>query len=241
MATIIISRLDKIDLRTTYEKVVVLNSVDQLKQGLANETETFIVSAVDQDTDIILKANQDTIIPSLFLKDGYLDREGLWVYFDLENYSFFKKLREIAAKEQGQKGVFRFKRVVNQEADKSVIASDLYVLASLFGKPQNVVVKHSNHDDLPHHTILMVNFSGGTMAHLEYTFSDHESIEFDWSGIKKIIEFNSKEMSPIKPNHFTSLPLTYNASSIIASAHKVDQELITCLNKYKKIVEGGTV
>lgn len=75
MATIIISRLDKIDLRTTYEKVVVLNSVDQLKQGLANETETFIVSAVDQDTDIILKANQDTIIPSLFLKDGYLDRE----------------------------------------------------------------------------------------------------------------------------------------------------------------------
>lgn len=240
MATILFSRLDKIDFRTTLKKVIVLNSIDQLKKGSADETQTFVLSAKDQNTDVILKENHNIIISSTSLKVGYQDMEGLWVYFDLENYPFFKRIKELVTKEQHQKGVFRFKRIMNQDQNKSIIASDLYVLSSLFGEPQNIVVKHSNHQEsLPHHTILMTNFSGGTMAHLEYTFSKHEHIELDWSGIKKIIEFNSKEMSPIKPDSLTSLPLSYTVDSILASAHKVDRKLADRLYKIELLVEGG--
>ncbi|MFK4997049.1 hypothetical protein ACI2OX_04095 [Bacillus sp. N9] len=87
--------------------------------------------------------------------------------------------------------------------------------------------------------IVTVQFHDRAMAHLEYTFSVGERIEFEWSGINKIIEFDSEEMRPIYPKGYTSLPLIYSVDSIIETAHGADKNLLSTLKAYTEIIEGG--
>ncbi|WP_188454942.1 hypothetical protein [Virgibacillus oceani] len=239
MKNIVLVRKEKIDYGATNEKALVRNSISELALESDMEPKTFVLPLTEQNLRFDLNERFNTFIPSTKVTSDQVSSGRLYVYFDLENYPFYKKLSEAVKKEARRKGVFRLKRTVNYDEDILLIASDLYVLAELFGEPDNVIMKHSNRAKNPYHIILMVNFSGGTMSHLEYTFSDHESMEFDWSGVKKIIEFNSKEMSPIKPNNLTDLPLTYNADAIVASAHLADQNLIEQLNKFRYTVEEG--
>ena len=86
--------------------------------------------------------------------------------------------------------------------------------------------------------IMLVNFGKGIMSHIEYTVANEERIELELSGIKSIVEFNSDHMKPIQPESKTSLPLSYSVDDIIASARKVDDNMLKSLHAIRELIEG---
>lgn len=232
MNDVIFSRLDQVDWTTTHKKVTVLNHVDQLSQ---HEQGIFLLA----DGNLAAASNQNIYIPINELSNFDQQQLSLFTYFDLENYPFFQKAKEVIENEQQRKGVFRFRRMVKKSKDVSLLAGDLYVLAKLFGEPEDISVKKTDLTKRPTHVIVLVNFGGGTMAHIEHTVANHERIELEWSGMEQIIEFDSDEMSPVQPSEKTSLPLTYSIDSVLETAYKVDESLMEKINKYNEVINGG--
>ena len=109
----------------------------------------------------------------------------------------------------------------------------------MLGEPQDIQVKQTAQTVIPAHTIILMDFGGGTMAHIEYTVAKQERIELEWSGIKTILEFDSDQMRPIQQGSKASLPLAYSVDAILASAQKVDQELVNRLNYFSNLINGG--
>ena len=233
MIDVVYARKEVLDLQTNIRKVLVADSPDQLM-----DDGTAYVVLEDQQLDSYFKRDDCTLyIPYRRVKPEYTSYAGLSVYFDLENYPFFRKLAaEIRAQ---RKGVLRFRRLTNQEYHSAVMAEDLYVLSAVFGAPEQVTVFQSSKQTTPVHVILTVDFGAGTMAHLEYTFAKGERIELEWSGAKTILEFNSEEMNPFLPNHHSSLPLVLSVDSIIEHAHKLNPDFLARLKKFDALVKGG--
>ncbi|AXI10547.1 hypothetical protein CV093_18370 [Oceanobacillus sp. 143] len=230
MRTIIFTKLDKIDFTTSTINATIVESTDQLIEEngvfLLEDTE---INAFSNDTDKVF-------IPSTLME---ATNENVHVYFELEQYPFFQKAKEVIA---NPKGVLRFRRMLPVIQAERLIASDLVVFSELLGEPLDVQVKQTNPIVKPNHTIVTAKFDNGTMAHMEYTVSDlnkEEQIEFEWSGIKQIIEFNSEEMKPIHPRRYTKLPLTYSVDSILATARKANQDLLNRLEKFTLVLSGG--
>lgn len=232
MRNVVVANIDKIDFDTTVEKVNLIDSLDQLREGMG----TYLLSPAEVTSDTIFE-NSSLFVPFEMLQN-VKTTEKAHVYFDLEQYPFFKKAIEMISKDEKPKGVFRYRRISKNDR---FIEEDFFVLASLLGEPQEVKVKRTNRSVLPFHTIITVNFGGGTMAHLEYTVAESDRIELEWSGIKNIIEFNSDEMTPINPKHSTALPLSYNVDSILETAHKVDADFLKHLEKYSSLINGGAI
>lgn len=228
MRNIVVADLNQIDFQTSFQRPKIIDSVNDLteKEG------TFLINKSNMNEG--LKKEGNLFIPSTLLEQTY---EGVQVYFELEQYPFFQKAKEMIT---DPKGVLRFRRKVRNEKSNGLPASDLFVLTSILGEPEDVQLKGTKQEVKPYHLIITVNFGSGTMAHLEYTFSDEdERIEFDWSGIQNIIEFDSKEMNPIDPKGYSRLPLLYSTDSILSAAHKADQNLIKRLIKYCGLLNGG--
>lgn len=237
MAKIVLGKLEQLDFRTTLEKVHVIASVDAIT---AIEGESYVLKYTDDHVQSVKNMDHQTYLPAAALTtDDH--NQGIKVYFDLENYPFYQKAQEIIQREDKPKGVLRFRRTLKQAVNKSIIAEDLYVLSSLLGELEDIQVNRSNRTVLPTHMIVMINFGGGTMAHLEYTFTqtDQERIEFEWSGVKNIIEFDSEALKPIQPDHHRNLALIYPVDSILNTAHQVDQALMDQLDYFKKLINGG--
>ncbi|QGH33474.1 hypothetical protein GI584_05310 [Gracilibacillus salitolerans] len=226
MGNIVFARLDKIDYQATVRTIV--DSVEQLAEP--NETALFPLSKTKLDA--VLNENNNIFIPATLLLENAAKEVN--VYFDLENYHFFQKIKEVIEKENKPKGVFRLRRIMGNDDNKKLIATDLYVLSLSLGEPLDVQVKQTNQTVSPYHVIVTVDFGGGAMAHMEYTFSDQdERIELEWSGIKTILEFDSETMNSLESS------LTYSVDAIIDNAHKVDQSLIKRLTNYEQLVDGG--
>lgn len=220
MRTIVFVDLNKIDGQTKFKKGISIEPTNQLTD------ETILVP--DEAINVFIPSSSKLENASVSVN----------VYFELEQYPFFHKVKE---KIKGPKGVLRFRRETRNEGSERLLASDLLVFSSLLGEPESVQVKRTKQEVNPYHIIVTVNFGGGTMAHLEYTFSSEiERIELEWSGIKNIIEFDSKEMNPIDPNSNTNPTLTFSVDSIFATAHKADQEFIETFEKYSQLISGGT-
>ena len=236
MTKIVLSKLDRIDMRTTLAKINILKTADLPKE---REDTIFVLAATDENLEAVGNDSDQVYIPATQLTSDNQSVNGLHIYFDLENYPFYQKAKEIIEKAAKPKGVFRFRRMVKQGENASLLIGDLYVLSSLLGEAQDIQVKKTDQSVTPSHTIIMMNFGGGTMAHIEYTVTDRERIELEWSGIKNIIEFDSDEMRPIQPSGNTQLPLSYSVDSIVATAHKVDQTLVDRLNHFSERINGG--
>ncbi|KAA0965554.1 hypothetical protein FQ087_04440 [Sporosarcina sp. ANT_H38] len=237
MTKIILSKFDRIDFRTTLENISVVESAEQIREGENGEA-VIVLDATVENLQAVENDAHQTCIPSTMLTTDYQNL-NVSVYFDLENYPFYQKAKEIISKEDKHKGVFRFRRTVKHVEDVSLLAGDLYVLAALLGDPHDVHVKRTDQFVTPAYIIIMLYFGSGTMAHIEYTVTDQERIEFEWSGIKTIIEFDSGEMRPVQPGSKATLPLTYSVDSILATARKVDQTIIERLNHFEMLVNGG--
>lgn len=237
MAQIVLAELDKLDFRTTFAKHTVIESIDEIA---SDNAETYVIDYAESDLQAVENAEAQVYIPATDLKDEHQNRD-VHIYFDLENHSFFQKAKNIIEQEAKPKGVFRFHRVVKTANKDELITGDLFVMSRLLGDPEDVQVRATNPSTTPSHFILMINFGGGTMAHMEYTFieTDEEKIEFEWSGVKNIIDFNSETFKPIQPDNTRNLALVYPLDAIIASAHKVDAKLIDQIKNIKELISGG--
>lgn len=234
---IVFASLEKLDFRNTVENVILIESVEQLN-NTTYEDITYVLPVSEEYMGIIADAGNEVYIPFTELT---VDHQSLgWhVYFDLENYPFYQKVKGLIDKEEKPKGVFRFRRMVKQYENNSLLTGDLYVLSSLLGEPQRIQVKQTDQTVIPVHTIILMDFGGGTMAHIEYTVTNQERIELEWSGIKTILEFDSDQMRPIQQGSKASLPLAYSVDAILATAQKVDQVLVNRLNYFSNLFNGG--
>lgn len=237
MMKIILGSLEKLDLHSIVGHIRVVDSVEQLLNK-DNEKGTYFLNLTEENSNAVVRYQENVYIPATSLLSSPKSI-GLHIYFDLESYPFYQKVKEMISKEDQPKGVFRFRRTVQHNRKHSLLTGDLYTLSSLFGKPQIIRVKQTDQSVTPSHTIILMNFDGGTMAHIEYTVSDRERIELEWSGIKKIIEFDSDQMVSIQSTRKLTQPLTYSVDAILACAHKVDQELIDRLNDFSRLINGG--
>jgi len=234
---IVFANLEKIDFRNTFKNVSVIESVEQLKNA-TNEDSTFVSAISEEYLKVVKYSGNEVYIPFTELTADHQSL-GWHVYFDLENYPFYQKVKEQIGKGDKPKGVFRYRRMVNQYENNSLLTGDLYVLSSLLGEPQDIQVKQTDQTVIPVHTIILMDFGGGIMAHIEYTVTSQERIELEWSGIKTILEFDSDQMRPIQQGSKASHPLAYSVDAILASAQKVDQELVNRLNYFSNLINGG--
>ncbi|MFC4025080.1 hypothetical protein ACFOUV_14895 [Oceanobacillus longus] len=232
MRTILFTKLNKIDSDTTTKKINFVESADQLTK----ENEIFIVDDNEANIEAFMDETDQVYIPFKLL-DRATAKGNVHVYFELEQYPFFQKIKDAITV---PKGVLHFKRTISTAESTQLIASDLIVFSAILGEPVDVKVKQTNPTVAPHHQIVTVNFGEGTMAHLEYTIGKaDEKIELEWSGIKQIIEFDSEEMKPLVPGGYTSLPLTFSVDSILTTAVKADEKLLERLQKFTQLITGG--
>ncbi|KPL59219.1 hypothetical protein [Rossellomorea vietnamensis] len=233
MGNVVIGRIDKIDeqrAETPFMK-------SSMKEPEGNET--LFLSSQEFDEGRFAGKEVRLFIPS-GLVDDCKDLSNVSVYFELELYPFYQKIKEEMVSDEKPRGVLRMRRTVSEKESEAVMLGDLYVLSSLVGEPSEAMVKRTKREVRPSHVILTVDFGRGTMGHLEYTFANEaERIEFEWSGIKRIIEFDSDEMTPLTPEGLTPLLLSYSVDAILSGAHPADEDLLQSLNKYRSLLNGG--
>lgn len=232
MSNIVLSELKKLDFSTTMTDVEVVESTKNLSKANTSVSELSEANLKDAR-----ESSTALYVPATVVQKQDVGKSK--VYFDLENYPFYQAAKEIISRNAKPKGVFRYRRTVDQNKDNTVFATDLFVLTELLGEPVDINIKQTDQSRVPSHTIVMVNFGGGTMAHIEYTVSDHERIELEWSGDKNIIEFDSNEMRGITPGNMTNLPLMYSVDTILETAHEVDEDLLNSLDRFKELLNGG--
>ena len=238
MAVVVLAELEKLDIRLAVKNVSVLESVEQLTEADNSET-TFVLAATDENLQVLKNESHYVFVPSAMVtSEG--QNANVSLYFDLENYPFYQQAKEIIRQGENSKGVFRFRRTVTTAEDQSLFVGDLYVLTGLLGEPEDVYVKMTDQSVTPNYIILMMNFGGGKMAHIEYTIQQQERIELEWSGIKNIIEFDSDEIKPAQPGSKTTLPLAFTVDSILATGHQVNRSILERLTHFEKLISGGT-
>lgn len=236
MAIVLVENPAKLDNRKTVLNTETITSLDELKEKQDGNFVHLLEASEDNLLNVTNRAEK-VFLPSAFVNS--IDPEvDAYVYFDLESYPFFQKFKKLVGQQPQSKGVLRFRRVMVEEKS-SVMASDLYVLSSVFGNPESVHIKQSKRQPGVIHRIMLVNFGKGIMSHIEYTVANEERIELELSGIKSIVEFNSDDMKPIQPESKTSLPLSYTVNDMMASARKVDEQLINRLQDFLVLIEGG--
>lgn len=233
MTSIVLGEIDQFDFLITHEKVDQIDSIEEIREFTSHKT--YIAPVSEENLGKSLTITNHVYIPATELLSSNVFTNG-YVYFDLETYPFFQKVKEQIDKSDKRKGVFRFRRITTKENSLSVLVCDLYVLSSLFGKLNNIRVKHSKKELNPAHTIVLVNFECGVMAHIECTTINRERIELEWSGIKHIIEFDSDEMRPVLPCEYSNLPLAFTVDAVKQCAHKVEKSLIEQLKDFQQLL-----
>lgn len=237
IANIILGDLNKIDSRLSKEKVTTTNSLEEIQED-TNRGVSYLIAANSENVNGVINKKGNIYLPYNLFNESYLNSK-VYIYFELDVLPFFRVFTEIFKKEVNPRGVFRYRRAIQEERFLSTIVGDLYVITSLFGEQKDIHIKHSNLSLIPRHIIIMINFGGGTMAHIEYTVGVQEKIELEWSGIKNIIEFDSDQMKPVHPNDRTLLPLTYSVDAIVSSAKVIDEKMLTRLDYFQKLLDGG--
>ncbi|MEH7235334.1 hypothetical protein [Bacillus sp. JJ1562] len=226
MRTIVYTDPKKTNLTIKKGKISIVESEDHVTE----EPETIVMNKENYHASH--NRLDKVYIPSTLLESV---TENVHVFFELEQYPFFRKIKETIT---DKKGVLRFRRKIGKKDIEKLVASDLYMFSSILGDPQTIRVKYSDRSIEPYHIIVTVDYKEQAMAHLEYTVCDsEEQIELEWSGIKQIIEFNSEEMNPLQPKKYTTL--SYTIDSIISNARKADQDMVNQLHAYTQLVFGG--
>lgn len=240
MATIVLGNKAKIDNRTTLHHI---QNCDVITDITHNHDVVNLLESTEENIKLVTIDDHQLYIPSTLLADFANAKASIHVYFDLENYPFYQSAKAIIEQRTDRKktkGVFRFRRMVQQSDNDQTLIADLYVIFSMLGWPIDCNVRRTNQEKTPAHTILLLNFGNGTIAHIEYTISDQNRIGMEWSGIKSIIEFDSNEMNPFDPINKTKLPLMYAVDSIIQTAIQLDDDVIKQLNAINQMISGGT-
>jgi hypothetical protein len=218
-------------------KNAVIGRLGKIKRSVSEEI--MLLSREDKRVKSIGE-NADNLFIPIDLAEDFIGETNVNVYFDLELYPFFQRMKDVITADGKSQGVLRLRRILSKHDHEAVMYGDLFVLSSIAGKVEEIKVLSTDRGTVPYHVIITTRFSRGKMAHLEYTFDEGaERIEFEWSGIQTIAEFDSDEMTPIKPTGLTSLPLVYYAEDILEKSHPADGAFHEQLDRYKTLVKGG--
>lgn len=178
----------------------------------------------------------------IYVSSEYLSRfinlENVRIFFELQASAFYQKWLGLMENDFNKKGVLRIRRKSRETDFISKLRDDIFVLSQLFGPAISIHVNQSSKGVTLVHLIGLVKFESGAIAHLEYTTSLEETITFDWSGNKQIVEFNSTEMNPIEPS-LENNPLQYSVENIVACAFSLDHELKERLSSLEKRLRAG--
>lgn len=239
MVKIVLGDREKLDHPTTLENVKEIQSTSELT---SDDSVVHVLAYTEENMAACNKPNYTLYVPASAFPFEAVTKANVAVYCDIENYPFYQSAKEIIEERANQKkpkGVFRFRRTVKAADADQLFATDLYAIYALLGEPAHVHVTRTNQTNNPAHTIVLIDFGGGTLAHVEYTISDENRIELEWSGIGSIIEFDSNELNPFNPITKTKLPLLYSVDSILQTAHKLDDSLKEKLVDIKDSLHGG--
>lgn len=237
IANIILGDLNKIDSRFSIKKVTVSNSLDEIQEYI-DENISYVIAATAKNVNGAINKDANVYMPYSLYNNNFLNSKTC-IYFELEILPFFRSFTETIKKEVNPRGVFRYRRITQEVNILSMIVGELFVFSSLFGEPEDIHIKRTDPSIIPSHIIIMINFGGGTMAHIEYTAGNQEKIELEWSGIKNIIEFDSEQMKPVHPSDRTLLPLTYSVDDIVSLAKVIDEKILSRLDYFQKLMDRG--
>ena len=150
-----------------------LQSVEKLVE-INGEQGSFVMDATEKNLRALEKSGYNIFIPADLLSYVNEDSDAK-VYFELECYPFYKKIKEVIENGSKANGVFRFRRMV-REYNLDIMAGDLYVLSLLFGEPKVRQIKRSKRDSGISHMILMIRFDSeelnGQLLPLQYNADD---------------------------------------------------------------------
>ncbi|WP_077297837.1 hypothetical protein [Virgibacillus pantothenticus] len=227
MQLIIVDHLKKLKLISEGASYKVVDSWEALDS--TDRVDTFFVAHNQIATEAVKKADR-VIVPSTEA-EKFLTAKEMYVYFDLAAYPFFQKLQQIIEADVKKKGVLRLHRATKQQAFFPVCKEDILVCTYLFGEVCNLYVKHSSSSKQAH-TVIMVQFTTGAIAHLEYTTTNYEKLTFDWSGDRMIAEFDSIDMAPIKTTTSPdcSSSLYHTIDTVLSSCKPLNSKLQNKMN-----------
>lgn len=211
---------------------IVVMSLDRIQTNYSLYTTKIVENGAAICEDIAITTNasiiaQNKIIP---FKAGLA--EGYKVYFDLAAYPFFQHIHATITAQDEKCGVLRFRR----SGENNELVGDLFVLTLLFGTMEQV---HVTLRELAgkKHMIVQCKFGENVMAHIEFTTSEQERIEFEFSSPQYILEFDSAEMVPNSPYKGPQ----YHIDCILKFAVEMDDILLGKLRRIEQMVGGECV
>lgn len=231
MKKLIVANQEQINWDATFVEPVVIDEVEG--QILPDN-----LQMIDQASLSRIPAPFEAVYLPVEELDKVENHEQAYVYCDLTLYPFFHEVKNIMQENDSKKGVCRVRRTFSDDVNDMRIAGDIFVLNELFGEPEHIFVKRAKQAEKVSHIIVTINYGNGTMAHIDYTFHDAFRIEFEWSGIGKIIEFNSEESAPVVPIKNIDVPLTFTVESILENSRKLDASVLAEINDISMIVKG---
>lgn len=228
----IITHKEEIDLDPIHHSVSYL---DDLAQVTGKEQVILLHPQAVED----LKQVNNFFLP--YSKENYMrvsEHTQGRVYFPLECYSFFQQIKEEMLNTKEGMGVLRFRRHCRKDSLIDLATGDLFVLSRLLGKEERISIKQSPAHLAPRHVILLIRYEGSKLAHIEYSESGEDRIEFEWSHPEKIIEFDSYERKPFFSKD-SNYPLVARPSAILQNARPASDPLDQGLAFYEKILGEG--
>src|SRR5690625_4344620 len=102
------------------------------------------------------KTEATVYVPGYKWKSLDATHDNAYIYFALENYSFYQTATDIIEQDKERKGVFRFRRIVSKEIGTNVFAGDLYVVSKTLGEPEDIFIKQTDETKTPQHMIALI-------------------------------------------------------------------------------------
>lgn len=208
---------------------IVVPAIDKVKMGHSLCTTQIIDSISQKNSDIAITTNNEIVAINKIMPFNKHSKSGDQVYFDLVAYPFFERIHAAITVQEDKCGVLRFRR--SGPSNESI--GDLVVLSQLFG--QITDVHHVNREiEGMMHSIILCRFGDQVIAHIEYTSSSSERIEFEFSSPHQIIEFDSAENVP------TNLHIhpKYSIDCILKFATELNDSLLDLL-RHVELQLGG--
>lgn len=163
------------------------------------------------------------------------------VYFELETYAFYQRFKQLFTELETKSGILRYHRKCKQDMELSLLVEDLFVFTSLLGEPEDLFVKRSKTRDGVFHVIVMMHVGDKRMAHIEYTLTDTDAIELEWSGEGVIFEYHSEEMKSLVGDSQIEETFELVEEQLIESAHSMDATLFQKIEQCRQGLEEGHV
>src|SRR5690625_5642420 len=95
------------------------------------------------------KTKAAVYVPGYKWKSLDATNDNAYIYFALENYSFFQTATDISEQNKQRKGVFRFRRMVSNNIGTNAFAGELNEVSKTLGEPEDILIKQKKERKSP--------------------------------------------------------------------------------------------